>query len=288
MAAQQDPEWGETVVPPAEGEMSQDSSAAERPIEPAGTGGEKSVSTEQKNDLEGEGTQKDIKPEVKDKYTASKSPSSTTPTQTDTLKFLSHSKSTMVIIPHTETTNSLCQINVLLNYTGIRTCRGNLNAPAIILQSECGGFKINIKDSAVTGQPSSGTKNEVSNLAVGFANTSSYLGSDDSDSNDTNSIISGVPSLTTAPTIPSSASSPVLNTVELPAYSQLNGLEAAFGKLTLADAIPTSTELPMADTKDDTLDWSLAVHIASPSDRPTVDKALAGPDASIWKEAMES
>ncbi|QRV85696.1 Copia-like polyprotein/retrotransposon [Ceratobasidium sp. AG-Ba] len=44
----------------------------------------------------------------------------------------------------------------------------------------------------------------------------------------------------------------------------------------------------MADTKDDTLDWSLAAHMASPSDSPTVDEALAGPDASIWKEAMES
>ncbi|QRV80986.1 integrase core domain protein [Ceratobasidium sp. AG-Ba] len=288
MAAQQDPEWGETVVPPAEGEMSQDSSAAEQPIEHAGTGGEKSVSTERKNDSEGEGTQKDIKPEMKDKPTASKSPSSTTPTQTDAPKSLSHSKSTMVITPRTDTTNSLRQINALPNSTGIRTRRGNPNAPAIILQSERGGVKINIKDSAATGQSSSDTKNEVSNLAVGFADTSSYLGSDDSDSDDTDSIISGVPSLTTAPTIPSGASSPVLNTVDLPAYSQLNGLEAAFGKLTLADAIPTSTESPMADTKDDTLDWSLAAHMASPSDSPTVDEALAGPDASIWKEAMES
>ncbi|QRV73508.1 Retrovirus-related Pol polyprotein from transposon TNT 1-94 [Ceratobasidium sp. AG-Ba] len=288
MAAQQYPEWGETVVPPAEGEMSQDHSAAEQPIEPAGTGGEKSVSTERKNDSEGEGTQKDIKPEMKDKPTASKSPSSTTPTQTDALKSLSHSRSTMVITPRTDTTNSLRQINALPNSTGIRTRRGNPNAPAIILQSERGGVKINIKDSAATGQSSSDTKNEVSNLAVGFADTSSYLGSDDSDSDDTDSIISGVPSLTTAPTIPSGASSPVLKTVDLPAYSQLNGLEAAFGKLTLADAIPTSTESPMADTKDDTLDWSLAAHMASPSDSPTVDEALAGPDASIWKEAMES
>ncbi|QRV78901.1 Retrovirus-related Pol polyprotein from transposon TNT 1-94 [Ceratobasidium sp. AG-Ba] len=178
----------------------------------------------------------------------------------------------MVITPRTDTTNSLRQINALPNSTGIRTRRGNPNAPAIILQSERGGVKINIKDSAATG----------------FADTSSYLGSDDSDSDDIDSIISGVPSLTTAPTIPSGASSPVLKTVDLPAYSQLNGLEAAFGKLTLADAIPTSTESPMADTKDDTLDWSLAAHMASPSDSPTVDEALAGPDASIWKEAMES
>ncbi|QRW14266.1 Retrovirus-related Pol polyprotein from transposon TNT 1-94 [Ceratobasidium sp. AG-Ba] len=91
----------------------------------------------------------------------------------------------MVITPRTDTTNSLRQINALPNSTGIRTRRGNPNAPAIILQSERGGVKIHIKDSAATE----------------FANTSSYLGSDDSDSNDTDSIISGVPSLTTAPTI---------------------------------------------------------------------------------------
>ncbi|QRV95406.1 integrase core domain protein [Ceratobasidium sp. AG-Ba] len=285
---QQDPEWGETVVPPAEGERSQDSSAAERAMEPTGTGGETSVSTERTNDSKGKGMKQAIKPEVKVEQAASNSPSSTTPTQTDALKPPSRSKSTMVITPRTDTIDSLRQINALTNSTGTRPRRGDPNAPTITLRSERGGVKIDIKDSTATGQSSSEAKNEVSNLVVGFTDTSSSNGSEDSDSDDSDSIISGVPSLTTAPTIPSIASSPALNTVDLPAYSQLTGLETAFDKLTLADAFPTSTESPMADTKDNILDWSLAAQLASPSDNPTVDEALAGPDASKWTTAMET
>ncbi|QRV97073.1 Retrovirus-related Pol polyprotein from transposon TNT 1-94 [Ceratobasidium sp. AG-Ba] len=150
LGTQQDPDWGETVVPPAEGEMSQSDSAAERLKEPTGIGGEHSskVESESKpsNDLKGKGELKDIKTKVEVVKSPTNSPTSTHSAQTESSTL--PSRSTMRFVPRDKSNPELDDIKPL----NTRTRRGDPNADLRIMESERGGVKSKPQGPTPTGK----------------------------------------------------------------------------------------------------------------------------------------
>ncbi|KAG9124718.1 hypothetical protein FRC07_010508 [Ceratobasidium sp. 392] len=252
--------------------MSQESSAAEQVLEPAGTGGEQSISNARTDDSKGKGEPEAMKREAEVKKTTTHSPDSPTSTQPEFPTHSSYSKPTMVNPPRPATVDSLRKIDALTKSTSGRTCSGNPGAPALSLDTNCGGVKVSICDAPSTE----------------FFNSSSDCSNSGSDTNDAYSVMSGVPSLVSASTAPSSVASPVLAIVELPAYDQFNGLATQFGALTLADPVSLPSNPSMADSKDPTSDWSLAVQLALLNNNPTIEQALSGLQAAKWQAAMET
>ncbi|EUC60306.1 reverse transcriptase, partial [Rhizoctonia solani AG-3 Rhs1AP] len=169
-------DWGESVVPPAEGEnMTRSGSKSEQRDENARTGGAQRVSSEAKEETKPTSELKDIKSEVKSEQKASDSTSKSTTESKPTHHAAVHqpsstrSKLAMPSGPRIDTANSIRKINALssVNTSGVRTRRGNPNMPAISLDKERGGVKITVKDTATT-----------SDELAGYCDDS---GSDDSD-----------------------------------------------------------------------------------------------------------
>ncbi|KEP45177.1 integrase core domain protein, partial [Rhizoctonia solani 123E] len=169
-------DWGESVVPPAEGEnMTRSGSKSEQRDENARTGGAQRVSSEAKEETKPTSELKDIKSEVKSEQKASDSTSKSTTESKPTHHAAVHqpsstrSKLAMPSGPRIDTANSIRKINALssVNTSGVRTRRGNPNMPAISLDKERGGVKITVKDTAAT-----------SDELAGYCDDS---GSDDSD-----------------------------------------------------------------------------------------------------------
>ncbi|KAF8748586.1 Encoded by [Rhizoctonia solani] len=136
-------DWGDTVAPPAEGEMTHANSAAEQPKEPAGTGGVHTVSKEEKSDSN---KPVDIKSEPKIEQKASNKP--TKLTHNNVLKpYTTRSHSAMRINP-SATTNALQQLNTLTsgtNNAGVQTRSWNPNVAPIELNNVQGGITLKIR-----------------------------------------------------------------------------------------------------------------------------------------------
>ncbi|QRV96308.1 Retrovirus-related Pol polyprotein from transposon TNT 1-94 [Ceratobasidium sp. AG-Ba] len=276
LGTQQDPDWGETVVPPAEGEMSQSDSAAERLKEPTGIGGEHSskVESESKpsNDSKGKGELKDIKTKVEVVKSPTNSPTSTHSAQTESSTL--PSRSTMRFVPRDKSNPELDDIKPL----NTRTRRGDPNADLRIMESERGGVKSKPQDPTPTGKAMFTIDSELSNMVTGYAYPTSTCTSDsdtdyesDTDSDDDAIMAStNESSIGSPPTIPTYLDSPSLKPIDLPSYDEL------------------APESPVADSEDDTVpEWALAAQVPSSVDNPSVEQALAGPDADKWKAAME-
>ncbi|CUA69513.1 Retrovirus-related Pol polyprotein from transposon TNT 1-94 [Rhizoctonia solani] len=184
-------DWGEAVVPPAEGEERKHSgSTAEQRDENARTGGAQRVSSEAKEETKPHSEPKDIRSEVKSEQTASDSSKPTTESKPIPHAVVhkpssTRSKLTMPSGNRTDTANSIRKINALssVNTSGVRTRRGNPNMPAISLEKEHGGVKISVKDTAAASprQYDSNSTNYVTNYITEHAGYCDDTGSEDSD-----------------------------------------------------------------------------------------------------------
>ncbi|QRV85201.1 Retrovirus-related Pol polyprotein from transposon TNT 1-94 [Ceratobasidium sp. AG-Ba] len=282
-------DWAETVVPPAEGEMTHTDSSAERKPEGAGIGGE-SVSNEKSSDSKGKGEMKGIKTEHTLDSTASKPTSlPTQQTHSKAVGSKSLNRSKLHMSPNPHTLNSIRQINAAVpsNPSGIRTRRGNPNQPAISMDKERGGVRVIIKDSATAGQSDSMAQKDSANFALELSDSSSdsenELMSIDGDEGNAYSLSS----IDSPPTIPSDIDTPMADPPQLPSYNSIGELEEHFRALSVSDSFPTPPESTMAAAEDPYTDWALATRISAPGDNPTVAEALSGPDAAKWQAAME-
>ncbi|EUC58867.1 reverse transcriptase, partial [Rhizoctonia solani AG-3 Rhs1AP] len=301
-------DWGESVVPPAEGEeMTCSSSTVEQRDEHARTGGAQRVSSEPK---------KEAKPHTTH-HAAVHRPSST------------RSHLTMPSGPCIDTANSLRKLNAISSVnasSGIRTRRGNPNMPAISLDKERGGVKITVKDTTTTpdGQydrycDDSGSEDSdaythgIDAYIDGFdayspGNTfdgpgacQAYSGAIErglSTVSEASSLYSNAPSLVpnsdtnsiaSAPTVPSELAYQLATPEEarLPSYTATGELEGRFGELKLtSERFPLPAESALGSPEDVESHWALAARLSAPKDNPTVQEALSGPEQAIWWKSM--
>ncbi|QRW23942.1 integrase core domain protein [Rhizoctonia solani] len=269
-------DWGELVAPPAEGEMTQTNSAAEQPTKPTGTGGAHVVSKNKENDSKLPSDKKPIKSELKTEGTTSNS--HTQPIQQPVVpkSNTSCSKPAMRTNPSAVTTQSIQAINALTpgSGDGIRTRSRNPNAPAISLARERGGVKISINDT---------TPSELKDIFAGSSDT------DSSKSNDhrTFSLLTDTSSVLSAPTIPSELAFALDALPTLQSTTSIDGtLADKFGRLQLSDYTPTKPDSPLATTGHLEQSWAALANLSNPNNHPTVEEALAGPQANKWLEAM--
>ncbi|QRW21240.1 Retrovirus-related Pol polyprotein from transposon TNT 1-94 [Rhizoctonia solani] len=253
--------WGESVAPPAEGEMTCANSAAEQPKEDARTGGEHVVRKTEKNELKIESEPESIKEEVKVEPTSSNSP--TEPVQQPALHKPTTSCSRSAMRPNLSATAAelLKRINSLTT--------GSYNG-------EHGKLKINVDDTS----PS-----EISNIFTGSSNANS---SNSKINYSYNLPTDNTSTLLSAPSIPSKYA----YALETPTTPKLtltinNRLVKRFSHLRLSDATPTKPDSPLASTRDLEQPWSLAA-ITTAANNPTMEEALAGPQALKWWKAMQN
>ncbi|QRW23987.1 Retrovirus-related Pol polyprotein from transposon TNT 1-94 [Rhizoctonia solani] len=261
-------DWGELVAPPAEGEMTQTDSAAEQPTKPTGTGGAHVVSKNKENDSKLPSNKKPIKSELKTEGTTSNS--HTQPIQQPVVpkSNTSCSKPAMRTNPSAVTTQLIQAINALTpgSGDGIQTRSRNPNAPAISLARERGGVKISINDTTPqSGQSAPNILNKVTNLAP----THQHL------------------LLLSAPTIPSKLAFALDAPPTPQSTTSIDGtLADKFGRLQLSNYTPTKPDSPLATTGHLEQSWAALANPSNPNDHPTVEEALAGPQANEWSEAM--
>ncbi|KAF8749245.1 Reverse transcriptase (RNA-dependent DNA polymerase) [Rhizoctonia solani] len=245
--------WGELVAPPAEGEMTQTNSAAERPTKPTGTG-------EHMYKLKTEGTTLNSHTQPIQQPVVPKSNTSC-------------SKPAMRTNPSAVTTQLIQAINALTpgSGDGIQTRSQNPNAPAISLTRERGGVKISIDDTTPSGQSAPNILNKVTNLAVELEDIfagSSNTNSSKSNDHRTFSLLTDTSSVLSAPTIPSELA------FALDAPQRRNQLR------------PLTPDSPLATTGHLEQSWAALADLSNPNNHPTVEEALAGPQANKWLEAM--
>ncbi|QRW23117.1 Retrovirus-related Pol polyprotein from transposon TNT 1-94 [Rhizoctonia solani] len=285
-----EPEPGESVAPPAEGEMTQANSAAQQPIENTRTGGAHVDSEEIKiKKLEHTG----IKTEPLSNESTSNKP--TQPIQQSLNQPVVPKPTTVRNNPVMRTGNNsisnstLQTINALEGNvsTGARTRSRNPNPTHVSLQRERGGVRIKLPDNVATGQLNNQATNETTNLVLDLPDTAS-MHSDSSDvdldaytfSTDTSSILS-------APTIPSELAyllaTPPATELDTSLSDSLND---RFSYLNLSESTSTESDTTLATPGDVEHEWAYAAKLSAPNDHPTVAEALAGPDAEEWQKAM--
>ncbi|QRW26680.1 Retrovirus-related Pol polyprotein from transposon TNT 1-94 [Rhizoctonia solani] len=157
--------------------------------------------------------------------------------------------------PSAVTTQSIQAINALTpgSGDGIQTRSWNPNAPAISLARERGGVKISIDDT---------TPSELEDIFAGSSDTNSSKSND----HHTFSLLTNTSSVLSAPTIPT--------------------LADKFGCLQLSDYTPTKPDSPLATTGHLEQSWAALANPSNPNNHPTMEEALAGPQANEWLEAM--
>ncbi|KAF8689774.1 Reverse transcriptase (RNA-dependent DNA polymerase), partial [Rhizoctonia solani] len=285
--------WGELVAPPAEGEMTQTDSAAEQPTKPTGTGGAHVVSKNKENDLKLPSNKKPIKSKLKTEGTTSNS--HTQPIQQPVVpkSNTSCSKPAMRTNPSAVTTQLIQAINALTpgSGDGIQTRSWNPNTPAISLARERGGVKISIDDTTPSGQSAPNISNKVTNLAVELEDIfagSSNTNSSKSNDHRTFSLLTNTSSVLSAPTIPSKLAF-ALDALPMPQLNtSIDGtLADKFGRLQLSNYTPTKPDSPLATTGHLEQSWAALANLSNPNNHPTMEEALAGPQANKWLEAMQ-
>ncbi|KAF8675606.1 GAG-pre-integrase domain [Rhizoctonia solani] len=272
--------------------MTQTDSAAEQPTKPTGTGGAHVVSKNKENDSKLPSNKKPIKSKLKTEGTTSNS--HTQPIQQPVVpkSNTSCSKPAMRTNPSAVTTQLIQAINALTpgSGDGIQTRSRNPNAPAISLARERGGVKISIDDTTPSGQSAPNISNEVTNLAVELEDI--FAGSSNTNSSESNdhctfSLLTDTSSILSAPTIPSK----LAFALDAPPTPQLTTsidgtLADKFGRLQLSNYTPTKPDSPLVTTGHLEQSWAALANPSNPNDHPTVEEALAGPQANKWSEAM--
>ncbi|QRW26084.1 integrase core domain protein [Rhizoctonia solani] len=230
-------------------------------LEDARTGGEHVVRKTEKNELKIESEPESIKEEVKVEPTSSNS--STEPVRQPALHKPTTSRSRSAMRPNLSATaaESLKRINSLTtgSYDG-----------------EHGKLEINVDDTS----PS-----EISDIFTGSSDANSSDSkinySYDLPTDDTSTLLS-------APSIPSEYAYALETPTTPKSTSTINDrLVKRFSHLRLSDATPTEPDSPLASTGDLEQPWSLAA-ITKAADNPTVEEALAGPQALEWWKAMQN
>ncbi|KAF8690093.1 Encoded by, partial [Rhizoctonia solani] len=285
-----EPKPGELVAPPAEGEMTQANSAAQRPIENTRTGGAHVDSEEIKiKKLEHTG----IKTEPLSNESTSNKP--TQLVQQSLNQPVVPKPTTVCNNPVMRTGNNsisnstLQTINALEGNisTGARTRSRNPNPTHVSLQRERGGVRIKLPDNVATGQLNNQATNKTTNLVLDLPDAAS-MRSDSSDvdldaytfSTDTSSILS-------APTIPSELAYPLATPPATKLDTSLSdSLNNQFSYLNLSKSTSTKSDTTLATPGDVEHEWAYAAKLSAPNNHPTVAEALAGPDAEEWQKAM--
>ncbi|KAF8675060.1 Reverse transcriptase (RNA-dependent DNA polymerase) [Rhizoctonia solani] len=268
--------------------MTHADSAAERPKEPAGTGGVHTVSKEEKSDSN---KPVDIKSEPKIEQKASNKP--TKLTHNNVLKpYTTRSHSAMRINP-SATTNALQQLNTLTsgtNNAGVQTCSWNPNVAPIKLDNVQGGITLKIRHPPMSGQSGSQPKNKTTNLLIEFSDVP-ITPSNPNSSNDTvpsayNFFDSPSTVLPTNTGTPDLTYSMVTPTTPKPTIDKLC---KQFEQLYLNEPlIPKQPNPTLALSGDMEPTWTF-INNEPPTpttNSPTVAEALSGPNAEEWWKAM--
>ncbi|QRW18725.1 integrase core domain protein [Rhizoctonia solani] len=314
-------DWGESVVPPAEGErMTRTNSTAEQRDENARTGGANQVSEQIKSETKHTSELKDIKSKGKNKQKASNSPSQSTEPKLTTHAAVPKPSSTRskLTMPHSgtrlDTAESACKINAnpSLKSSGVQTHRQNPNKPKLTLDTNYGGVKITVKDTAAapTGLSSPNIPGAFTNYVTELNKYCNDSGSDYSDAyilgtsanqhdSVTNitlfcshipSLVSDTLSIISAPTIPTKLASELAAQEEprIPAFTPTGELAGRFGELKLtSEHFPPPAESILETFTNNDPHWVFAANLPATSNNPTTEEALLGPDADKWKAAME-
>ncbi|QRW23563.1 Retrovirus-related Pol polyprotein from transposon TNT 1-94 [Rhizoctonia solani] len=221
-------------------------------------------------------------------------------------------------MPHSgtclDTAESACKINAnpSLKSSGIQTCCQNPNKPKLTLDTNYGGVKITVKDTAAAP-----TSLSSPNIPGAFTNYVTELDKycNDSGSNYSNAYILGtsanqhnsvtnitsfcshIPllvsntlSIISAPTIPTKLASELAAQEEpqILAFTPTSELAGQFGELKLtSEHFPLPTELILETFTNNNPHWVFAANLPVTSNNPTTEEALLGPDADKWKAAME-
>ncbi|KAF8675472.1 Reverse transcriptase (RNA-dependent DNA polymerase), partial [Rhizoctonia solani] len=202
--------------------------------------------------------------------------------------------------------------NPSLKSSGIQTCCQNPNKPKLTLDTNYGGVKITVKDTAAAP-----TSLSSPNIPGAFTNYITELDKycNDSGSNYSNAYILGtsanqhnsitnitsfcshIPllvsntlSIISAPTIPTKLASELAAQEEprIPAFTPTSELAGQFGELKLtSEHFPLPTELILETFTNNNPHWVFAANLPVTSNNPTTEEALLGPDADKWKAAME-
>ncbi|CEL60459.1 Retrovirus-related Pol polyprotein from transposon TNT 1-94 OS=Nicotiana tabacum PE=2 SV=1 [Rhizoctonia solani AG-1 IB] len=287
-----DPEPGESVAPPAEGEMTQANSAAERPMEDTRTGGAHTESKEIKNEkseptgiksepLSSESTPNQLTQPTKRSINQPVVPKSTTVRSTPVMRTGSNSISTA----------TLQAIHALQGNapSGTRTRSRNPNPTHVSLDGERGGVKIKIPNAVAASQSNAQAANESANLVLELP----YIVSNHSNRSedvdlDAYTFTTNTSSVLSAPTIPSE----LAYTLATPPATELasaspDELDSQFDRLDLSHSVSTKSDTTLATPGDVEPQWAFAANLSAPNDNPTVEEALSGPDAKEWWKAME-
>ncbi|QRW23993.1 integrase core domain protein [Rhizoctonia solani] len=314
-------DWGESVVPPAEGErMTRTNSTAEQCNKNARTGGANQVSEQIKSETKHTSELKDIKSKGKSKQKASNSPSQSTEPKLTTHAAVPKPSSTCskLTMPHSgtclDTAESACKINAnpSLKSSGVQTRRQNPNKPKLTLDTNYGGVKITVKDTAAapTGLSSPNIPGAFTNYVTELDKYCNDSGSNYSNAyilgtsaNQHNSVtnitlfcshipslVSNTSSIISAPTIPTKLASELAAQEEprIPAFTPTGELAGQFGELKLtSEHFPPPAESILETFTNNNLHWVFAANLLATSNNPTTEEALLGPDADKWKAAME-
>ncbi|KAF8700907.1 cysteine-rich RLK (RECEPTOR-like protein kinase) 8, partial [Rhizoctonia solani] len=195
--------------------------------------------------------------------------------------------------PSAVTTQLIQAINALTpgSGDGIQTRSWNPNAPAISLARERGRVKISIDDTTPSGQSAPNTLNKITNLAVELKDI--FAGSSDTNSSKSNghrtfSLLTNTSSVLSVPTIPSKLAF-ALDALPTPQLTTSidSMLADKFGCLQLSNYTPTKLDSPLATTGHLEQSWAALANLSNPNNHPTMEEALAGPQANKWLEAMQ-
>ncbi|KAF8703024.1 Reverse transcriptase (RNA-dependent DNA polymerase), partial [Rhizoctonia solani] len=283
-----DQDWGDTVAPPAEGEMTHANSTAEQPNEPAGTGGVHTVSKEEKSDPN---KPVDIKSEPKIEQKASNKP--TKLTHNNILKtYTTCSHSAMCINP-SATMNALQQLNTLTsgtNNAGVQTCSWNPNVAPIKLNNMQGGITLKIWHPPMSSQSGSQPKNKTANLLLELSNVPITP----SNSNSSNNTVPSTYNLFNSPPtiLPTNTSTPDLTysmVTPITPKPTIEKLCKQFERLYLNESlIPKQPNPTLALSGDMEPMWMFINNelLTPTTNSPTIAEPLSGPDAEEWWKAM--
>ncbi|KAF8716550.1 Reverse transcriptase (RNA-dependent DNA polymerase), partial [Rhizoctonia solani] len=285
-----EPEPGESVAPPAEGEMTQANSAAQRPIENTRTGGAHVDSEEIKiKKLEHTG----IKTEpLSNELTSNKPtqlvqqllnqpvvPKPTTVCNNPVMRTGNNSISNSTL----QTINAL-EGNVS---TGAQTRSRNPNPTHVSLQQERGGVRIKLPDNVATGQLNNQATNKTTNLVLDLPNAASMHSDSSNVDLDAYTFSTNTSSILSAPTIPSKLAYPLATPPATELDTSLSdSLDDQFSYLNLSELTSTKLDTTLATPGDVEHKWAYAAKLSAPNNHPTVAEALAGPDAEEWQKAM--
>ncbi|KAF8729142.1 Reverse transcriptase (RNA-dependent DNA polymerase), partial [Rhizoctonia solani] len=258
--------------------------------------------------------------EGKNKQKASNSPSQSTEPKLTTHAAVPKPSSTCskLTMPHSgtrlDTAESACKINAnpSLKSSGVQTRRQNPNKPKLTLDTNYGGVKITVKDTAAapTGSSSPNIPGAFTNYVTELDKYCNDSGSDYSNAyilgtsanqhdsvtditlfcSHIPSLVSNTLSIISAPTIPTKLASELAAQEEprIPAFTPTGELAGRFGELKLtSEHFPPPAESILETFTNNNLHWVFAADLPATSDNPTTEEALSGPDADKWKAAME-